>query len=245
MMNRFFLLTALATSALFAADAQAQLSLSSPLASQNQSAIGTSFTYTRMGMNGAPVSISVADSGNSALGVLSNFAVNTPGFLAAAGPLDYSNARFKLDAVSGQSAASTPIGGGTSILSQSGFSGTFSIIASDNTTNLLSGTFTGGTLTQVSNPGPPGTNSQAGIQFSGVTFTSDIFKPLTMEGFSLTLAATPDLMISGTAFQNFTANTQAGFSAAVIPEPATLAMAGFGLVALPFAARVIRRRRSS
>ena len=244
MMNRFVLLTALATSAMFAADAQAQLSQTSPLASVNQSAIGTSFQYTRMGMNGAPVSISVASPTTPGLGVLSNFSVNTPSFLAAAGPLDYTNARFKLDGMSAQSAASTPIPipGGGSILSQSGFSGSFSIIASDNTTTLLSGTFTGGTLLQTSTPGM---DTQASLQLSGVTFASDIFKPLIMEGFALTLSATPDLAISGTAFQNFTANTGATFSAAVIPEPASLAMAGFGLIALPFAARVIRRRRSN
>jgi hypothetical protein len=243
MMNRLFLLTALATSALFAADAQAQLSQTSPLATANQTATGTSFTYTRTAnASGSPVSISVAEVGDPTLGVLSNFDINTPSFLAAAGPLNYTNARFKLDAMSSDAAMSNSLGGGISVLTQSGFSGSFSILASDDTTVLLSGTFTGGTLLQTSTPG---LDTQASIQFSGVTFASDIFKPLIMEGFSLTLAATPDLMITGSAFQNFTANTSASFSAAVIPEPATLAMAGFGLVALPFAARVIRRRRSS
>ena len=242
MMNRLFVLAALATSALFSADAQAQLSQTSPLASANQAQVGSSFTYTRTaGASGSPVTISVASPSNSALGVLSNFFVNTPDFLLNAGdPLDYENARFQLDAVSTDSASATPIPGGNSILSQSGFNGNFSIIASDGTTNLLSGTFTGGTLLQTSTPGM---DSQASIQFSGVSFTSDIFKPLIMEGFSLTLSATPDLMIMGDAFQNFSANTGATFSAAVIPEPASLAMAGLGVIALPFAARVIRRRR--
>ncbi len=52
-------------------------------------------------------------------------------------------------------------------------------------------------------------------------------------------------MISNGAFQNFSSNVGASFSAQVIPEPATLAMAGLGIFALPLAVRVARRRRAN
>lgn len=241
MMNRMFFLAALATSALFAADAHAQSSANF-FSSYTQTGSGDAFTYTRtaVGLGGPlPASIKVADPIDRTVGVDVTFAVNDPSYLITPGPLAYQNAKLFLTGSSSDAATTTVIAPGLNIHSQAGFSGSFEIVSTGNEI-LLSGTFTNGTLSQFSTA-----PNQASLTLSPADFTSEIFKPLTDEGFSISLSGgfglvSPD---SG-AFQDFSAGTSATFTAAVIPEPATLAMAGLGVIGLPIALRVIRRRRS-
>lgn len=242
MLRRISFLAALVTAAVFATNAQAQSSASF-FASNNQSTNGNAFTYTRTaaGVNAPlPSLIRIADPINRAVAVNVDFAVNDPTFLISPGPSLYTNAKLLLTASSDTAATSTVIGGGLSLASQAGFNGSFTLLSSGGD-NLLSGTFTNGTLSQFSNA-----TDGASLSFGSADFTSSIFKPLFDASFSVSLSGPiGPLTPVGTAFKNFSAGTSATYSASIaVPEPATLAMAGLGVVGLPIALRVIRRRRS-
>lgn len=220
MTRRFTFLAALALVVSFATGAQAQ---SSGFATFNQSGNGNPISYTTTG-GGLPVVLSGSTAGN--------FDVTNLGFLAAPGPDEFPNASLAFTATS-NSVATNPAAG---VFVQDGFSGTFSIVS--NGTNLLSSTFSNATLSQAGGGGATFTIRSEGS-------SSDIFLPLFDETFSFTFANAPAFMISNGAFQNFSSNVGASFSAQVIPEPATLAMAGLGIFALPLAVRVARRRRAN
>lgn len=237
-MKRLFFLAALAVSVALTADARGQSSQLTPPRIGGYSSVidpmTTSVQYTPLGGSNAML---------TATGV-GTFTVGDPNFLQnPAGPQTYNNATFTLTANTMSAAMSANFGPST-LNVQSGFSGNFSITQGG--VNILSGSFTNsGELLQFS------TAPMIGPIFFNVIpsgdFTSSIFLPTIEEQFSLRLTGgVPQLMASGGAFQQFTADGFTGdFNAFVIPEPATLAMAGLGVFVLPVAAGVIRRRRAN
>lgn len=80
-----------------------------------------------------------------------------------------------------------------------------------------------------------------------ITYTSSIFRPEVtaslIKDLSMAFSSTvPPLAIVNNYLRSFTASGSGSFSANVVPEPATLALAGLGI---PFALVALRRRRSA
>lgn len=230
MMKRMTFLAMLATATLLAGDAQAQSSANF-FSSFTQRGTGTPFSYTRTspGMGGPLPALIEATA-------QVDFRVNNASYLSMPGPTIYDDVTFKLIGESSAMATTTVIGS-TTLKSQDGFSGMFSIMSGG--TNLLSGTFTEGTLLQTA-------SNEAALSIGLASFSSDIFLPLTDERFTLSLSGPFGSLIPDSgAFQDFDAGVSSTFTAAVIPEPATLAMAGLGVLGLPMALRIARRRRTA
>ncbi len=222
MTKRFTFLAALALVASFASSAMAQGTATIGFAGFSQSAGINTINYTRsVGANPLPAYLTATTQ--------VTFTINDPVFMIdPLGPTSYTGATFMLSAES--STAATASG-------QEGFFGTFSIMGSGGE-NLLSGTFDSALLQQVG-------SGRAAFNTGSVDFTSDIFIPgLFREEFIFSIiGGFTNLVVTNGAYQDFTASRLSGdFSA--IPEPATLAMAGLGIFALPLAVRAARRRRS-
>lgn len=222
MTRRFSFLAALALVASFATGADAQTSAASLFS--NFTPLTSSVSYTRSAdASGLPAVLSA-----SSTGIFSIPSTGVPFLSDPSTPNVFTPATLSLTAVSSSTASGA---------AQGGFTGSFSIMSGS--TNLLSGTFTAGILSQE-------IPSQARFESNQVTYTSDIFLPTFQEDFLFGLSGGfTNLIVSGGAFQNFRANGINGaFNALVVPEPATLAMAGLGIFALPLAVRAARRRRS-
>ena len=224
MTRRFSFVAALALVASFATGAQAQ-SINTSIGSFSQLVPGISATYS--GSSSLPSVLTI--------GVTGTYNVLAPQFLInPLGPTQYNNASFNLTATS----SSVPNSMGPQNSVQGGFSGTFSIV--DGMTTILTGTFSGAQLAV-------GLNSAFfTVAPNGVNFTGGIYVPqLINDQFNLAiLSLDPQNPASPGGIQGFRSTTVAGNFAAVIPEPATLAMAGLGIFALPLAVRATRRRRS-
>lgn len=224
MTKRFTFLAAFALVASFASSVMGQGATTIGFAGFSQSAGSTTIDYERsMGANPLPAYFTASAE--------VNFTINDTVFMNdPMGQTNFTGAQLTLDSESSTAAS----GDG-----QGGFFGTFSIISSaaDGSINLLSGTFDSATLRQVG-------VGRAAFDTGSVEFTSDIFFPVFREEFVFSIiGGFLDLEVTNGAFQNFTADRLSGdFSA--IPEPATLAMAGLGIFALPLAVRAARRRRS-
>lgn len=218
MTRRFSFLAALALVASIATGAQAQNTIASFGA---QNGLGL-ISYSTAGMASTLVI-------NQTIG----FNVVDPSLLinpANVGP--FNNANLSLTATTTSAPSGSP---GT----QNGFTGSFSVVSQGGGMTLLSGTFASGTL-EVQ-------NRNAFFNALDVDYTGGIFVPGLFDealNFAI-LGLNPNLPgLANNGFQNFTGNSASGNFAGAIPEPATLAMAGFGILALPLAARVARRRRS-
>ena len=222
MTKRFTFLAALTLVASFATSAMGQGSASVGFAGFSQAIGASSIQYTRSAGNPALPAYFTATA-------QVNFTISDPIFMTdPLGPTIYTAATLTLDAESNTAATAD---------GQGGFSGTFSIIGSGGE-NLLSGTFNSALLSQRS-------SGLAAFETTSVTYTSDIFvSGLFNEEFIFGLnGGFTNLIVNNGAFQPFSVDTISGTFAA-IPEPATLAMAGLGIFALPLAVRAARRRRS-
>ncbi len=220
MTKRFTFLAALALVASFASSAMAQGTATIGFAGFSQSAGASSIDYSSNG-GALPAYLTATTE--------VNFTINNPVFMIdPLGPTNYTGATFTLTAESNTAAAAGV---------QGGFFGTFSIIGSGGE-NLLSGTFDSALLSQRG-------SGRAAFETGSVDFTSDIFFPVIREEFNFSIiGGFTNLLANNGVFQNFSADRLSGdFSA--IPEPATLAMAGLGIFALPLAVRAARRRRSA
>jgi len=140
---------------------------------------------------------------------------------------------FDLSAAS--DGAAVPILGGTA----QKFSGSFSInSAANNTgTNYLSGTFTDVTF----GTGPGGALS-VGAPPDALVFASDVITSLTLPaaiglGFANVLPAFTQV---GDSIGSFTSSVSGTFSASAIPEPASVAILGLGILGLG----LVRPRRA-
>jgi hypothetical protein len=224
MTRRVSFLATLALVASLATAAQAQTSLAFGTFGQTTGTPSVSYT----GGGDLPSTLTVNTTGF--------FSIIEPNFLIdPGGPLFYSNVSFSLTATSNTAAE---VNGNES--SQNGFEGTFTMTSGG--TNILSGDIDLALLSQR-------VPNAASFESESVSYSSDIFLPgLFDEQFILSfLTLTPQTLSvgGGGGFNNFTARSTSGNFSAAIPEPATLAMAGLGIFALPLAVRTARRRRST
>ena len=220
MIKRILFVAAVAAASLASFDAAKAQSSSVGFASYRQTVTGTEpFVY--MGNGSTPAMISVSTD--------INYEVTEPSFLLAGMAANYPNATFELTAESFSPAQTSPFP------FQNGFSGSFSM--SQDGTVIASGTFTSATLVQSA-------GGQANLGIPVTTFTSDIFKPLSNLSFSVDVSGVGVLVDAGSSFNNFDGVVSGTFAGTVVPEPASLAMAGLGMLALPAAAFAARRRRA-
>lgn len=221
MTRRFTFLAAFVVVASFATNAQASL-LSQGLGSLSKPT-GANATITT---NGNTTTVSFTNQ------LFGNFEEGVPLFLADPMVTPPSSVKFTLNATS----TNAPIGGG---IFQEGFSGTFSIVNSaDPTDVVLSGQFTGASLTA----GESSASLVGGFTFDGTG--SNYFRTDLLDlSFGITLSGLNPSPATLGGTQVYTSSNISGTFSAAIPEPATIAMAGLGIFALPLAVRAARRRR--
>lgn len=133
------------------------------------------------------------------------------------------------------------VGGATlsgTTVSQDGYSGTIQFIGTgvNAGVNILTATFTGGTLSGALNGASAGLNASAPT--NNVVFTSAFAPVIALMGgnnvpggFNISFSNIPALTISNNSIASFTAQNSGTFSTAVIPEPTSIVMAGMSVVA--------------
>ena len=235
MLKRMLFLAAVAAATLAAGDAVRAQSAAQAFASFGLSVTSdpSPFHYTAGSAGQATIKIPamavvpIGSNSSDATGV--DFTVQDTSFLDSGKPSTYNGAQFALTAMSTGNAMIT---GG--IASQT-FTGSLQIKTPSE--NIATGSFTG-TLSQT-------TDGVASLAISMNSFTSSVFKPLTNVSFAIGATGVGTLSLNGTNFNNFTGGIGGNVAGAVaVPEPASLAMAGFGLLGLPTAVFVTRRRRA-
>jgi len=133
------------------------------------------------------------------------------------------------------------VGGATlsgTTVSQDGYSGTIQFIGTgvNAGVNILTATFSGGTLSGALNGASAGLNASAPT--NNVVFTSAFAPVIALMGgnnvpgaFNISFSNIPALTISNNSIASFTAQNSGTFSTAVIPEPTSIVMAGMSVVA--------------
>jgi hypothetical protein len=136
---------------------------------------------------------------------------------------------------------SSPPGSATLVgttVSQDGYSGTIQFIGTgvNAGVNILTATFSGGTLSGALNGASAGLNASAPT--NNVVFTSAFAPVIALMGgnnvpggFNISFSNIPALTISNNSIASFTAQNSGTFSTAVIPEPTSIVMAGMSVVA--------------
>jgi len=133
------------------------------------------------------------------------------------------------------------VGGATlsgTTVSQDGYSGTIQFIGTgvNAGVNILTATFSGGTLSGALNGASAGLNASAPT--NNVVFTSAFAPVIALMGgnnvpgaFNISFSNIPALTISNNSIASFTAQNSGTFSTQVIPEPTSIVMAGMSVVA--------------
>jgi len=135
------------------------------------------------------------------------------------------------------------VGGATlsgTTVSQDGYSGTIQFIGAPGGpnagVNILTATFSGGTLSGSLDGASAGLNASAPT--NNVVFTSAFAPVIALMGgnnvpggFNISFSNIPALTISNNSIASFTAQNSGTFSTSVIPEPTSIVMAGMSVVA--------------